>query len=123
MAFPHINIKTKNYTLTPQLEALLDKRLAPLAKLVPKDGSDAICDVELSKTTEHHQAGKIYRAEINLATGGYMIRAEATEESIENAIDHVKNELKAELRKLNSKHESIFRRGARRAKDMFRSNL
>ncbi len=119
MAFPHINTKAKNYTLTPEIESLLEKRLATLDRLV-SDNGDTICDVELSKTTEHHQTGMVYRAEINLQLGGNLLRAEATEQTMENAIDHAKNELKAELRKLTSKNESAFRRGARRAKEMFR---
>ncbi len=119
MAFPRINTKAKNYTVTPEIEVLLEKRLATLDRLVPENG-DVICDVELSRTTEHHQGGPVYRAEINLKLGGHLLRAEATEETMEFAIDHAKNELKAELRKLTSKNESMFRRGARRAKEMFR---
>lgn len=119
MKFPHINTKAKNLELTPALEAYLEKRLSTLERHLPK--SDAIvCDVELEKTTEHHQGGLIYRAEINLALGGQLLRAEATEETIEQAIDVAKNELKRELTKLTDKTESMFRRGARRAKDFFR---
>ena len=119
MAFPHINTKAKNIDLTQTLEFYLEKRLSTLERLLPN--SDAItCDVELEKTTEHHQAGKIYRAEINLSLGGQLLRAEATEETIENSIDRAKNEMKGELRKLTSKNESMFRRGARRAKELFR---
>ncbi len=119
MAFPYINTKAKNIELTSHLEEYLEKRLATLERLLPK--SDAItCDVELEKTTEHHHTGRIYRAEINLALGGQLLRAEATEESIENAIDVAKNELKRELTKLTDKTDSMFRRGARKAKDFFR---
>lgn len=119
MAFPNISIKTKNLELTDALRDVLEKRLSTLERLLPKEG-DTVCEVELAKTTEHHQAGNIFRAEINLSLGGQLLRAEATEETIENAIDRAKNELKAELRKMNSKNESLFRRGARRAKEMFR---
>lgn len=119
MAFPHINVKGKNIDLTPALQELLEKRLVTLERLLPQ--SDAItCDVELEKTTEHHQSGKIFRAEINMRLGGQLLRAEATEESIEIAIDTAKNELKRELTKLTAKTESMFRRGARKAKDFFR---
>jgi len=119
MAFPHINVKTKNIALTPELSDLLEKRLGTLERFLPE--SDAIVfEAELSKTTEHHQAGKIFRAELNLQLGGQLLRAEATEETIENAIDRAKNELKRELQKLTGKNESLFRRGARRAKDLFR---
>lgn len=119
MAFPHINTKAKHIELTPQLENYLEKRLATLERHLRK--SDAVtCDVELEKTTEHHQAGEIYRAEMNLLLGGQLLRAEATAETIEAAIDEAKDELKRELTKLTEKTDSMFRRGARKAKDFFR---
>lgn len=119
MAFPHINTKAKHLELTPQLEEYLEKRLQTLERQLPN--SEAItCDVELEKTTEHHRTGMIYRAEINLSLGGQLLRAEATEGTIESAIDVAKDELKRELTKLTEKTESMFRRGARRAKEFFR---
>jgi len=119
MAFPHINTKTKHLELTEALATYLEKRMATLERHLPS--SDAItCDIELSKTTEHHQTGDIYRAEINLFLGGQLLRAEAITGSIESAIDEAKNELKGELRKFTDKNESRFRRGARRAKEFFR---
>jgi len=120
MSFPHIQIKTTNYELTEATREILEKRLATLERLLPKDEATTICEVELSKITEHHHAGKIYRVEVNLSFGGKLIRAEATEETIESAIDQVKGQLKTELRKMNDKGESLFRRGARRAKEMLR---
>lgn len=119
MAFPNTSTKVRHLALTPALEAYLEKRMATLERYLPK--SDAItCDIELSKTTEHHQTGEIYRAEINLLLGGQLLRAEATRTSIEAAIDEAKDELKRELHKFTDKNESRFRRGARRAKEFFR---
>ena len=121
MSFPHINIKAKNFTVLPAIQELLEKKLATLERVLPKGEVDIICDVELEKITDHHQAGKIYRTEINISFAGKLVRAEATEESMENAIDHAKGEMKRELDKVQSRSESMFRRGARKAKDLFRS--
>ncbi len=118
MAFPNVSLKTKNLTLTPELLTHLEKRLATLERLLPKRGAAMVCDVELSKTTKHHQSGKIFRAEFNLKINNDLLRAEATEETIENAIDHAKNELKRELDKRSSKGKDVARKGARTAKAM-----
>jgi putative sigma-54 modulation protein len=119
MAFPHINTKAKHIDLTPAIEDYLARRMESIERHLPQ--SDAItCDVELEKTTEHHRTGMIYRTEINLMLGGQLLRAEATAETIEAAIDEAKDELKRELTKLTDKTESMFRRGARKAKDFFR---
>lgn len=119
MSFPRINTKTKNFTLIPELEKTLEKRLLTLERVLPKN-TEVLCDVELEKITEHHHAGKIYRAEILISFAGTVLRADACEETMEAAIDHAKGEMKRELERMQSKKESLFRRGARRAKDLFR---
>lgn len=118
MSFPTINTKTKNFDLTPELQIVLEKRLMTLERVLPKD-TEVMCEVELEKITEHRQAGKIYRAEVNISYEGKLVRAEATEETMENAIDHMKNEVKRELEKIQSRAESLFLRGARKAKKLF----
>lgn len=117
MSFPYINIKAKNFEATEVITALLEKRMATLEKVLPQ--GDIVCDVELEKMTGQH-AGKIYRAEINIAYAGKVVRAEAQEESMETAIDHAKGEMKRELEKIQSRSESLFRRGARKAKNLLR---
>ncbi|MBX9906605.1 ribosome-associated translation inhibitor RaiA [Patescibacteria group bacterium] len=117
MTFPHINVKTKNFEAPVALTDFLEKRMATLEKLLPK--GDVVCDVELEKTTEHH-AGNIYRTEINIAFASKVLRAEAAEETMEAAIDSARNYMKRELEKSRSRSESLFRRGARKAKELFR---
>lgn len=118
--FPHINTKATNIELNEELIDYLEKRLAPLERVLPKDETDLVCDVELQKITEHHQTGKIYRAEINLKVAGKLFRAEATEDTIEVAIDGAKSDMKRELRKFTGKRQSLFKRGSQRAKDILR---
>lgn len=117
--FPQINIKTTNFTATDEVRAILEKRLTSLEKFLPEEETDLSCDVELERETAH-QTGRIYRAEFNLRIGGKLLRAEATEERMEDAIDQAKGDLKRELRRFSDKRQSLMRRGAQRVKDMMR---
>ena len=117
MAFPTINTKTKNYVATPALIEILEKRLAPLGRLLPKS-KPVVCEVELGKVPPHKHGGPIYRVEVNLDLGDRLVRAEAIEETMENAIDRVKNELKIELGKTATRAKTLARTGARKAKEM-----
>jgi len=117
--FPSINTKTSNFGQTPEIEEVLLKRLKTLEKFLPDGETKLLCDVELEKLTDQ-QSGRIFRAEINLQVGGTLLRAEATEERMEDAIDRAKNELKSELVRTSGKRQSLFRRGAKRIKDMMR---
>lgn len=117
--FPEIKVKATNFPHTPEIESVLQKRLATLEKFLPGDETALLCDAELEKLAEH-QTGRVYRAEVNLQVGGELLRAEAVEERMEDAIDRVRDELKRELTKLSGKRQSVFRRGAARLKEMMR---
>ena len=118
MTFPRISTKASNISVTSELETLLEQKFALLGKRI-SEKDDARCEIELKKLPEHH-SGKIYRVEVNLSVGGKLFRAEATEESIEQAIDIVRNELKHELNHAHGKRQSLFKRGRQAIKNMIR---
>ena len=117
--FPSFNIKATNFEHMAVIEELLGKRLKTLEKFLPDGETMLVCEVELEKQTGQ-QTGRIFRAEINLQVGGTLLRATATAERMEDAIEQVKNELKSELVRTSGKRLSLMRRGAKRIKDMLR---
>ena len=117
--FPRIIVKTSNFEQTAIIERVLEKRLKTLEKFLTTNETKLVCNVELEKLTDQ-QTGRIFRAEINLQVGGTLFRAEATEMRMEDAIEKAKNELKTELVRTSGKRQSLFRRGAKRIKDMLR---
>lgn len=119
MTFPQISIKATNITVTPQLAMLLDQKFESLGKFIP-DTNDARCEVELEKITEHHQSGKIFRAEMNLFSDGKLFRAEATEEQIEQSIDKIRSEIRVSLQRASGKRQSLAKRGHQIIKNMLR---
>ena len=118
MTFPRIRTKGTGMTVTPKLEVLLEQKFSQLGKLIHTH-EDARCEIELERVADH-KSGKIFRAEVNLYSGGKLFRAEATEEQIEQAIDTVRNELKHELQHASGKRQSLFKRGKQAIKDMMR---
>ena len=119
MAFPHMGTKSTNFTITPQMEELLDQNFTPLGKFL-EGKTDAKCEVELEKIGDQH-TGKIYRAEINIYTSGKVYRAETTEESMEAAIDIVRDEIRRELLKDSERQHSLMKRGGQKIKEMIQS--
>src|SRR3972149_11821890 len=87
----NINLKTKGFDLTGAIEIYLREKLDSLDKILPQDESIS-ADVELMRTTNHHNKGNIYRAEVNLAVSGRLIRAAAEEWDLRVAIDAAKDE-------------------------------
>ena len=76
------NIKATNIELTQEISDYLDKRLQSIEKLIDPNDTSAIFDVEVGKTTNHHQTGSIFRAEINLHIALKQFRATSEEETL-----------------------------------------
>lgn len=116
----HYNIKTTDFDMTPEISGYLDDRLATLEKFINKDDESIKCDVEIGKVTEHHQSGKIFKAEINVSIGKELLRAEATEETIHAAIDKAKDDIARRLRRHKNKNTTLFRKGGEKIKNILR---
>lgn len=114
-----INLKTKNFSLTPSIKFYLEEKLNSLDKFLPSDESIS-ADIELSKTTKHHQKGDIFRAEINLNVPGRLIRADAEQWDLRAAIDEMKDGLQREIKNSKEKNISLYKKGARLFKKRLR---
>lgn len=108
----NIKIKTTNFSLTPAIKTYLENKLNSLDKFLPHDES-IIADIELGKTTKHHQKGNIFKAEVNLKISGRLIRSVAEEWDLRVAIDRVKDELQREIKSNKEKNFSLYKKGAR----------
>ena len=117
MAFPSINIKRTNTEANEPMENLLQEKLNSLEKYT--HDAPALCEVEFERVASRQQ-GPIHRIEVNLEVNGKLYRAEATEESFEQAVDEVRDELDKELRRANDKQETLLKRGGRKVKEMLR---
>lgn len=115
-----INIHTKNMELTEAIENYVNERVGSLKKLIKNADSTILAEVEIGKTTMHHNAGNVYRAELNISYSGVFLRAEATKEDLYAAIDEVKDEMMRELRQKKTKEESLFKRGAIKIKHLLK---
>jgi ribosomal subunit interface protein len=117
MSFQNIAFKHTNTTVDSQLDGYVAEKLDTLAKYV--DADLARVEVEYEKVPSHRQ-GDIYRVEVNISVGGDYYRAENTKETFEAAINLVRDELDVEMNKNQKKRISLFRKGARKIKEMMR---
>jgi len=112
-----INFKATNAEISDDLKDVVEMKFSSLEKFIGE--VPAICDVEFEKMTAQ-QTGSVFRMEANLEVDGKLYRAEATMDSFEKAIDEVRSELDKELRRSNSKKETMLKRGGRKIKEMLR---
>jgi len=113
------NIKAGSIQLTPAISDYVDKRLKKIEDILGNDPA-LQCDVELSKTTGHHNKGDIFRAEIHIVGSGKDIFAAREESDLYAAIDLVRDEVLREAKSHKAKQISLIRRGGARMKNMMK---
>ncbi len=115
-----INTKSTSITLTPDITNYLDKKLEGLKKFIDPQDPAVMIDVELGKTTRHHQTGDIFRAEINIFAPQKTFRAEAESSDLYSAIDELKDQIQNELRSDKKKTLHFVRKSGQKLKNFLR---
>ena len=122
-------IQSKNIELGEALKELIEQKINSLEKFAKKIFGHDYWDhffgkgkpkveawVEVSKTTLHHRKGPFFYVECQMRFPGKSIRAESEKESIEAALDDVKEKLERQIIKYRKKIVAKYERGARKAK-------
>src|SRR3989344_2097170 len=113
-------IKTTNISIDSNIEDYLDKRLEAIEKLIDPENPTLLIEIELGRTSKHHQSGDIFRAEINLTIDGDSFRAVAEKSDLMSAIDQIKDEIANELRSHKGRRQSLIKRSGARIKALLR---
>jgi len=116
-----IKIKTTNIEMTNAISSYVEEKLQSLEKFaIPHDEENPLLYVDIGKTTDHHQSGDIFRAEVTMSVRGKQFRAVSKKEDLYAAIDDMRAELMRELTSHKTKERSLARRGAGMIKNLLR---
>ena len=112
-------IKTTNMELTDAISAYVHKKVDALYKFVAPD-EEALAEIEIGRTTNHHHKGEVYKAEINLIYGKDNFRTVIINDDLYAAIDKMKEGILNEVRRSKRKRFHLFKKGHQRIKDILR---
>ena len=115
-----ISIKTTNITLTPDIKEYLDRKLESLKKFIDDADDTVAVDVELGKSSMHHQTGDVFRAEINVFEGKKSYRAVAEGNDLVSALDGMKDQILHSLRNDKTKKMTLIKKTGSRLKQFIR---
>ena len=115
--------KATNIEIQGTVADYLEKRLIQgLGKMIdPKDNS-VLLEVELGRTTNHHKAGDIFRAEVNLNIGGERHRVVSEKSDLNSAIDEVRDLLLKNLERNKDKKITAIKKGGQEIKKIIKGN-
>lgn len=116
-----IKITTTSIELTSAIKAYVEEKIRTVEKFaIPHDEEEVLVEVEIGKTTNHHQSGDIFRAEANLRVRGKYFRASSEKSDLYAAIDDIRDDLVRELSSHKDKTRTLFRKGAGMIKNLLR---
>jgi putative sigma-54 modulation protein len=96
-----IDIKGTNMELTEALKDYINEKVGSLEKFFDQA---LIARVDVGKTTNHHQKGDIFRAEINLDVPKlHVLRAETVRDDLYIAINEAREDLERQIKKYKEK--------------------
>lgn len=114
------NIKATNLTLTPELRGYVERRFESLAGLLDFNDPTLKVQIEVGRTTRHHDKGEVYRAEFNVRLRRGSFRSVAEGATIQAAIDDAREALETNLERAKKRSASFVRRSGRAMKDLVR---
>lgn len=114
------NIKATNIELTDSVREYVFKKIELIEKYIEAGDTSAMCDVEVGKISMHHKTGDVFKAEINLRVHGTYIYAVAEKDTLNSALDEVKDEIIKSLTSYREKRKSLVRRGGAMVKAMLK---
>ena len=114
----NITIKATNIELAETIRDYATRKIESLEKIIKNN--EAMVAIEVGKISNHHKTGIIYRAEVNISVNGKHFRAVSAQEDIYTAIDDVRDELQREMTSRKDKTMRLFKKGAKKVKEMVR---
>jgi len=117
-----IRVKATDYQMTPKTAEYLDQRVASLAKLLVGFEDVARIEIELGRDAGRPRHGaNIWFAEMQvIVPGSERVYARNNSESVNGAIDDVKEEVERQLRRERKLHIRLYRKSGALAKRLLR---
>lgn len=95
-----VQYKATGIEMTEAIAQHLEKRCAFVEKFTHGEGR---VFAEVSRTTNHHKSGDVYRCELQCEAPGMVVRAEAETTDLYKAIDLAKDDLERQIVKFKEK--------------------
>ena len=111
-----IDIKVKNIELTDAIRSFVEEKINSLDAKVARFGDVVRAEVEVGRTTQHHNKGQIFRAEVHIRLPGKVVYVESTNKDLYVAINAAKKEASQQILAYKGVREAKFKRGARTIK-------
>ena len=112
--------KESKFRLESKTEAMVEKKLVAVGRLLGRDDENAMLEVEVTEAPAEGRSSEPYRLVAKLVVNDTVYYAEAVKPTPEIAADRVRSELEAEIRHARGRARKLLRRGGAAIKSMLR---
>jgi len=116
IAAMQIDIKATNLELTDAIRSHVENKMNDLNAITARFGEVVRAEVEVGKTSRHHQKGDIFRAEVHVRLPGKLIYVEAAHDDLYVAINDAQKEAQRQILAYKGILDAGQKRGGRAAK-------
>ncbi len=92
-----VDIKATGIELTDAIRSFVQEKMDSLDAKTARFGEVVRAEVEVGKTTGHHQKGPVFRAEIHVRLPGKTVYVEAVHEDLYTSIVDARKEAEREI--------------------------
>lgn len=117
----NLTIFCKDFDLTDAIKAYLVEKMSSLEKYINHSDDQTTFNARLGKTTNHHNHGKIFYAEVSIHTPEKNFGARMEAEELYEAIDLLKDELATNITHYKDKARALARKEEQKFKQEVRS--
>lgn len=119
----NIKITTDNIRRIEEVTNYAERKMKSLDKFIDSKDEGVSMDIRIRKITDHHRAGKIYKAEMSIMTSGKKFGAEVEADDLFVAIDELKDIILRKMSSYKGKKKGLFRKGAAKIKQLLRMDI
>lgn len=116
----NLTIHCKDFDLTDAIKEYAEDKIKMLDKYLKDDGATTF-SLRMGKTTNHHNSGKIYYAELSVAEPHKHYDAKIEADDIYAAIDIVKDEMANNIKNHKDRARTVSRHDAQKFKEKMQS--
>lgn len=113
----NLTIHCKDFELTNAIKEYAEDKVSALAKYLSEDGDAVKYNLRLGKTSNSHNAGKIFYAELGIAVPHKHYDARIEAEDTYASIDLLKDEMAEIIKNHRDKLRTVSRHDAQKFKE------
>lgn len=118
----NIKIKGVGIEMTEAIDSYAVKKIKEALQKFNNESErkDILSEVELSKTSNHHSHGEIYKVSVKIVGPNMNIFLDTKKDDLYAAIDDIKDKLEYKISSIKNKKSSISRKLAVKFKRLFK---